>query len=120
MNINIKTTNISLTDAISDYTTKRLDAITQFFKDDMTAKCAVELGKTTNHHKNGDIFRAEIHITAKDKDLYASSEEEDLYKAIDMVRDEMLREVRTSKERKISLIRKGGAKIKNILKGFRS
>lgn len=117
MTINIKTTNISLTDAISDYTSKRLDAITQFFKDDTTVKCDVELGKTSNHHKNGDIFRAEIHIVGKGKDLYASAEEDDLYKAIDMVRDEMLREVRTGKDKNITQSRKGGAKIKSLIKG---
>jgi len=120
MNINIKTTNISLTEAISDYTNKRLQTIVEFFKDDTAAQCDLELAKTTNHHKNGDIFRAEIHIVSKDKDLYASAEEEDLYKAIDMVRDEMLREVKTAKEKKQSLIRKGGAKIKELLKGFRN
>ena len=120
MNINIKTTNITLTEAISDYTSKRLDAITTFLKDDTTVKCDVELGKTSNHHKNGDIFRAEIHIVGKDRDLYASSEETDLYKAIDMVRDEMLREVRSTKDKKLSVLRRGGAKLKGIIKGLTS
>src|SRR4051812_13663570 len=87
MKINIKTTNITLTEAISDYTSKRFDAIEKYFQNDPTAQADIELAKTTNHHKNGDIFRAEIHITAKDKNLYASAEEADLYKAIDMVRD---------------------------------
>ena len=119
MNINIKTTNITLTEAISDYTSKRLDAITSFFKDDSTVQCDVELARTTHHHKNGDIFRAEIHIVGKNKDHYAACEEEDLYKAIDMVRDEMLREVRQGKEKKLSILRKGGAKLKEIIKGFR-
>jgi ribosomal subunit interface protein len=119
MNINIKTTNITLTEAISDYTSKRLVAITNFFEGDSTALCNVELGRTTHHHNKGDIFRAEIHIVAKNKDLYASSEESDLYKAIDMVRDEMLREVRSGKEKKLSMLRRGGAKIKEIIKGLR-
>ena len=100
MNINIKTTNITLTEAISDYTSKRLEAVKQFLQNDTTVKCDVELGRTSIHHKNGDIFRAEIHIVGKDRDLYASAEEADLYKAIDIVRDEILREVRSSKERK--------------------
>jgi ribosomal subunit interface protein len=120
MTTNIKTTNISLTDAISEYTSKRMAAIADLLKDDTTVKCDVELGRTTNHHNKGDIFRAEIHIVGKGRDHYASSEEEDLYKAIDMVRDEMLREVRSSKEKKLSLIRRSGAKIKNFLRGFRS
>ncbi len=119
MHINIKTTNFSITEAISDYTSKRLEAVTNFLKDDTTIKCDVELGKTSEHHNKGDIFRAEIHITGKDRDLYASAEESDLYKAIDVVRDEILREVRSSKDRKLSLLKRGGAKIKNLLRGNR-
>ncbi len=117
MNINIKTTNISLTTAISDYTSKRLETIKQFLQNDTTIQCDIELARTTIHHKNGDIFRAEIHITGKSRDLYASAEESDLYRAIDIVRDEILREVRSLKAKKISLLRRGGAKIKNIIKG---
>jgi ribosomal subunit interface protein len=66
----------------------------------------------------GDIFRAEIHIVAKDKNLYASSEQDDLYKAIDVVRDEMLREVRSSKSKGLSLLRRGGARVKNMIRGI--
>lgn len=118
MNINIKTTNFALTEAISDYTSKRFETIKQLLQDDSTVRCDIELARTTNHHKNGDVYRAEIHVVGKGKDLYAACEEEDLYKAIDMVRDEMLREVKTSQEKKRSLFRRGGAKIKNLLRGI--
>lgn len=118
MNINIKTTVLDLTPAISEYVEKRLDAIKKFFQDDSTAQFDIELAKTTNHHKNGDIFRAEIHIVAKGVNTYASSEKEDLYMAIDAVRDEVLRKVKSSNEKQRSLVRRGGAKIKNIIKGL--
>ena len=118
MNINIKTTNISLTPAVSEYTSKRLGSIEKFFKNDPTCQCDIELARTTVHHRNGDIFKAEIHIIAKEKDLYATSEESDLYKAIDAVKDEILREVRSTKAKKISLLRRSGAKVKNIIKGL--
>lgn len=118
MNINIKTTNITLTDAIADYTSKRFEAIEKFLQNDPAAQVDIELGRTTTHHKNGDIFRAEIHITGKDKNLYASAEEEDLYRAIDMVRDEMLNEIRSLKAKKISVIRRGGARMKEVIKGL--
>ncbi len=119
MNINIKATNITMTDAISDYTEKRLETVHNFFKNDSTAQCDIELAKTTSHHKNGDIFKAEIHIVAKDANHYASAEEIDLYQAIDVVRDEILRAVRSGKSRKISLIRRGGARIKEMIRGLR-
>ena len=117
MNINIKTSGITLTDAISEYVSKRLDSIQKLIKDE-AAQCDVELGKTTSHHRNGDIFRAEIHIVGKDTNIYVTSEKEDLYAAIDAVRDEAARELTSSKDRKQSLIRRGGAKLKNSIKGL--
>ena len=119
MNIKTKTTSLSLTPAISEYIEKRLSTIDKFFKDDTTAKLDLELAKTTNHHKKGDIFRAEIHIVANGINAYASSEKEDLYMAIDSVKDEILSEIKSSNKKQRSLIRKGGAKIKNIIKGIK-
>ncbi len=116
MKINVKTTTLSLTPAISQYVEKRFETFEKFFKDDSTVKFDLELARTSNHHKNGDIFRAEIHIVAKNKNLYASSEKEDLYTAIDEVRDEVLRKVKSSNDKNRSLMRKGGAKIKSLLK----
>lgn len=118
MNINIKATSLSLTPEISDYINKRLLIVDKFFQNDSTAHCDIEIAKTTNHHKQGEIFRAEIHIIAKDKNIYASSEKEDLYSAIDIVKDEVLREIKNSNAKRRSLIRRGGAQIKNIIKGF--
>jgi ribosome-associated translation inhibitor RaiA len=43
-------------------------------------------------------------------------EKEDLYAAIDEVKDEIVREVTGGKKKRETLIRKGGAKIKSIIK----
>lgn len=118
MNINIKTTTISMTPAISEYVEKHLDVVKRFTQDDPTAKCDLELAKTTNHHKHGDIFKAEIHIVAKGQNIYASVEKEDLYMAIDVLKDEVLRQLKSSKDKKQSMLRRGGAKVKNIIKGI--
>lgn len=118
MNIQIKTTTISLTPAISEYVEKRLNGIEKFFQDDSTLKFDLELAKTTNHHKNGDIFKAEAHLIAKDVNIYSSVEKEDLYVAIDALKDEVLREIKNSNSKRRSFIRRGGAQIKNIMKGI--
>jgi putative sigma-54 modulation protein len=118
MNINIKTTNISLTPAISDYTNKRINKIAQLLDTDPSSQCDVELGKTTGHHNKGQIFRAEIHIVGAGKNLYATSEKEDLYAAIDIVRDDILRELKSNKEKRTSFVRRGGARMKAMIKGF--
>ena len=118
MNINIKTTSIELTPAISDYTNKRLAKIETLLETDSSAICDIELAKTTGHHNKGDIFRAEIHIVGAGKNLYASSEQDDLYTAIDLVRDQIVSELTSEKSKRLTLIRRGGAKVKNIIKGF--
>jgi putative sigma-54 modulation protein len=117
MNIQIKATTLSLTPAISEYVEKKLSALSKFFDNDTTVRCDVELAKTTNHHNKGDIFKAEVHIVAKDKNIYASVEKEDLYVAIDLVKDDVVREITTTNERQRSQLRKGEAKIKEIIKG---
>ena len=118
MNTNIKTTDITLTPAISEYVAKRLAKIGALLEGDSTAICDVELGRTTAHHQKGDIFRAELHITGAGKNAYASSEAKDLYTAIDSVREEALRELRSGKGKRVSLIRRSGARVKNMVKGL--
>ena len=51
-------------------------------------------------------------------EYYASAETEDLYASIDKVKDEIVRELTSKRKKALRLFRKGGAKIKNMLKGF--
>lgn len=118
MNINIKTTNITLTQAIADYTNSRLSKIEKLLANDSTAQCDIELAKTTDHHNKGEIFRAEIHLVGKNKNVYASSEKTDLYTAIDEVAGEIMLEATTTKRKHIAFVRRGGAKMKAMMKGL--
>lgn len=118
MNINIKGTNISLTPSITEYTNKRLEKISKLLWNSQATQCDVELARTTEHHNKGDIFRAEIHISGAGQDFYASSEQPDLYASIDLVQDEMLREIKSKKEKSISFVRRGGARVKAMVKGI--
>jgi putative sigma-54 modulation protein len=116
MNTNIKGTNIELTDAIRDYVAKRFQAVEKFVKDDTTVQIDIELGKTTEHHKHGDIYKAEAHIVGKGRDIYVTAEKADLYAAIDALRDEVMHRLSSSKDKRISVARAGGAKVKRIIK----
>src|ERR1043166_7709311 len=110
MNTNIKTTNMPASPALTGYVTKRLEKISKLIGEDPSIQCDIELAKTTSHHHKGDIFRAEIHVVGGGKNLYASAEKEDAYAAVDAVRDEILRELKAGKGKRISLIRRGGAR----------
>ncbi|KKT14776.1 MAG: hypothetical protein UW83_C0012G0003 [Parcubacteria group bacterium GW2011_GWD1_44_9] len=119
MKINIKATSIELTQAISDYVYKKISSIEKYLDKSNTDIIAqVEVGRSTRHHKTGNIFRAEVHITGVGLDLYAVSEMEDLYAAIDVVKDEIVHNVVQSKGKRQTLAKKGAGMMKNIMKGL--
>ena len=104
--------------AISEYLDKRLLGVEKFLPEGDGFVADVELGKTTNHHQAGDIFRAEINIHIGGKSFRAVSEQIDLYSAIDDMKAEITRELGSYKEKRLSLIRRGGQKLKNLLRGL--
>ena len=120
MRVQIKATSIELSPSIEEYARKRVESLEKYFKKDNPEDIlvSVEVAKTTRHHKSGDIFKAEIFVRAKGKEYYALSEKEDLYSAIDDVKDEIEREVSSWKDKSRTLFRRGGARIKNIIKSL--
>ena len=119
MKINIKTTNIDLTEALSDYVDQKMRQMEKFIQvDDDSVLCDVEIGTTTKHHQSGKIFRAEINLCMAGKDFRAVSEKEDLYVAINDAKEEIIEIIKTSKTKQRTRLRRGSEKIKNILKGL--
>jgi ribosomal subunit interface protein len=117
MKTNIKATNIVITPETQEYLDKKLQMIERI----ASAKnlfCEVELGKTTNHHNQGDIMRAEINCTMDGKYFRSVSEQDSLHAAIDLAKDEILEEIKAFKTKRTTLVRRGGAMMKNIIKGI--
>lgn len=117
MRINTKATNIEITPAIADYVEKKFSAFDRFASSE-NSRCDVEVGKTTQHHRSGDVFRAEVNLHIEGKSFYAVSEKDDLYAAIDVVKDEIIRQVTSEKDKSHTLYRRGALHVKNILKGI--
>ncbi|MCK5096187.1 MAG: ribosome-associated translation inhibitor RaiA [Candidatus Pacebacteria bacterium] len=119
MKINVKTTGIELTEALSDYVDDKMGQIEKFIDvNDESVVCNVEIGVSTKHHQSGEIFRAEINMHMSGKDLRAESEKEDLYLAINDAKEEIVEEVKSYKAKQQTLNRKSGGILKRILKGF--
>ncbi|MBK5215538.1 MAG: ribosome-associated translation inhibitor RaiA [Candidatus Pacebacteria bacterium] len=117
MNINIKATNLDLTDAIRDYINKRLSGVDKFAKNGKILT-RVEVSKTTNHHKKGDVFRAEFFVEIMGVEYYAFSEVDDLYAAIDATKADIFRQITNKKDRKNTLFKRGSISIKKMIKGI--
>lgn len=118
MRINIKTTNIELTTALSAYVEEKLRSVEKFAMahKSETPTAEVEIGKTTAHHQSGDVFRAEVNMIVRGKHFRATSEKDDLYAAIDDMRNELVRELNSYKDKSRTLVRRGAGMIKDMLR----
>lgn len=116
----IKTTNFTYTSEIADYLEKKLGAIEKYVDPaDTSAILDIEIGKTTNHHNKGDIFKAEANLHAHPNiDVRSEVEKESLNAAIDALKDELINTLRTKKHKRINFLRRSGAKLKDMLRGF--
>lgn len=97
-----KATNFEMTDAIASYINEKLEAIEKFTQDfEPVAEMDIEVAKTTNHHAKGPFFYAEMNLHIPGQVIRATNEAEDLYAAIDAVKDEVIRQLKDHKERMI-------------------
>jgi len=116
LNITFKATQFEITPAIRAYAEEKVRMIERLLDDkDADARVEVELEQTTRHHQSGDIFRAEINLRTAQLSLRTEAEEGDLYAAIDVAKDELVEELRRLKEKKSSMMRRGGRMFKDIV-----
>jgi ribosomal subunit interface protein len=119
MNIKIKTTNININSETEDYLRKKLDSFSKMIDvSNPTLLIEVELAKTTSHHQSGDVFKAEVNMIIDGNQFRAVSEKNDLNSSIDEVKDEMLKALGSYKGKKQSLLKRSGAKLKDLLRRF--
>jgi putative sigma-54 modulation protein len=118
MEINIKATNIELTPFIRDYINKRIGGLEKFIgSTDSSVRLWVEVGKTTRHHRAGDVFRAEVQIRFPryEKGIRAEVRHSDLYAAIDEAREQIKKDLNKIKNRKRTLVQKGARLFKKLI-----
>jgi len=114
MEIIFKSKNFELTSSIEDYVRKKIETLGKFLKNfnQEIIKFEVEVGRTTHHHKSGDIFRAEINLSLGGRLLRVESEREDLFTAIDETRDDLEQELKKFKTKKGAIFIRGARSIK--------
>lgn len=120
MKTEIKVTGFELTPAISSYVADKMVQIDKFVDPtDESAFAEIEIGKTTSHHRQGDFFRAEINLRLAGQKLRVQEELEDLYAALDKVKDDLVRQITSRSAKKQTLFRRGARKFKDFVRGFR-
>jgi len=91
---NILATNMELTPAIRQYVEEKLSYLDELLPEDPSIMADVEVGKTTMHHQKGDVMRCEVNLQVPGELLRVEKTEEDLYKAIDKVKDHLARQIK--------------------------
>ena len=122
MKIDLQSKNIELTDAIKDYVIKKVTNLEKLLSNIETkkgeARVRFEVAKTTNHHKAGEIFHAECSINIDGKNFYGESDHEDLYSAIDEVKEKLFKDIQKNKDRRQTLFKRGASSVKKMVKGL--
>jgi ribosomal subunit interface protein len=88
MNININFTKIDSSDALKTAATEMAAHLATYFEGIMAVD--IDLGRTTDHHEHGDdVYYAEYNVHIPGDMVRVSKESEDLYKAIEKVKDHL-------------------------------
>lgn len=113
----IKTTNFESTAALQEYVEKHLSKLDALVDDeDSAAYAQIELEKIVADQNSGDIYRAEINLRTSGHDYYVDEKANDIYVAIDQLRDTIIREVKERVKKDRTKIRQGARAIKQMLR----
>ncbi len=109
MKIITKGTNIKLSPSINQYIEEKIGGLEKFLKkfNPELIEARVEIGKITRGQRQGDIFRAEINLSINGQLFRAEKTEESLMAAIDLVKDELAREIRKYKDKQATVFVRG-------------
>ncbi|MEK9181813.1 MAG: ribosome-associated translation inhibitor RaiA [Patescibacteria group bacterium] len=123
MPVNLQSKNMELTEAIKDHVLNKETNLGRLLskieeRDGGEVNVSFEVSKNTNHHKSGSVFHADCLINIRGDKFYSSADEEDLYQAVDVVKENLFREISKNKDRKQTLFRRGATSIKKMLKGL--
>lgn len=100
MQINVQANDIELTDPLREYIDKRIGSLDRYLKrfDQDLIRAEVEVARTTKHHRQGEIYYAEVNLSLPGRLLRATHKAEDIRVAVDRVRELLKREIRKYKD----------------------
>ncbi|KKT79316.1 MAG: hypothetical protein UW75_C0017G0002 [Parcubacteria group bacterium GW2011_GWF2_44_8] len=114
-NITFKHTNTEVGDGMDAYTTEKLNSLLKYVSEDQEAKAEVEYEKIVAH-RTGPVCRVEVNIWVGG-DIYRSENTQATFEAaVDVARDELDQEMGKAHKRRHSMLRRGGRKIKEMMR----
>ncbi len=110
-----KGTNTVVSDKLQSLVEQKFSSLANFIGDETDVKCEVEFEKESSHN-SGQIYRVEVNLWLAG-DLYrVETSKENFEAAIDVVRDELDRDLSKEHDKRQTLKRKGGREIKEAVR----
>lgn len=124
MKIDIKSTQLEVTPALAQFIEEKIGSLDRFIpaqKDGGTearshqaVEAFVEIARTTKHHRQGDVFRAEVNLKIGGKVIRAQAQDWDIRVAIDAAREELKMELQKEKGISESKFKRGARMLKRL------
>jgi ribosomal subunit interface protein len=101
LDYNLKITNVDLDDEIRDRLNAKLVSLEKLLDpNDESVQLDIELEKTTDHHRTGKIFRAEINLHISGKVFRIEATEDSFSRSIDEAKDRVVRQINDFKNKR--------------------
>ena len=113
--IQFKATQVTVTDNQKELVEQKLHSLDKFIGQETDVRLEVEFERVAPH-QTGAIFRIEVNRWVASKLHLAEATEESFERAINVVRSELKQELRQAHTKRDSLLKKGGRKLKNMLR----
>ena len=114
-NIIFKHNNTEVKESLHALVEQKLASLAKYIGDETDVKCEVEFEKLPSHN-SGDIYQVEVNLWLAGELYRATSTKGTFEAAIDLVRDDLDRELNKDHDRRQTLIRKGGREIKEAMR----
>jgi ribosomal subunit interface protein len=115
--IQYKATNVEMEGVWQNLVEQKFQSLDKYIGNETDTKCDVEFEKETgDHHNSGKFYRVEANLFLRGTLYRAEATEENFEKAIDEVRAELDRKLAKVNEKREALIKRGGRKIKEMLR----
>lgn len=103
MNIIISAKNLDLTPALNEFIHDKIGSLAKFLTRQGTESiiARVEVAKPSRHHRSGFIYYAEINLDFNNTLLRATAEDIDVRIAIERAKDDIQKQLKKKKEKRI-------------------
>lgn len=110
-----KYNNTEVKEGLESLVQRKLHSLNKYIGNETDVKYEVEFEKLPSHN-SGDIYRVEVNIWLSGELYRAVSTKETFEAAIDLVRDDLDRELGKDHDKRQTMIRKGGREIKEAMR----